>query len=67
VRWPKRPRATKESTPAKPFRVSSDKLPAAPQVVTIIHRLNGLKMFRLLLRSQQQLPISCRISSLLSV
>lgn len=26
----------------------------APQVVTIIHRLNGLKMFRLLLRSEQQ-------------
>lgn len=26
----------------------------APQVVTIVHRLNGLKMFRSLLRSQQQ-------------
>lgn len=26
----------------------------APQVVTIVHRLNGLKMFRMLLRSQQQ-------------
>ena len=26
---------------------------AAPQVVTIIHRLNGLKMFRLLLRAEQ--------------
>ena len=32
----------------------SPKAPAAPQVVTIIHRLNGLKMFRLLLRSEQQ-------------
>ena len=32
---------------------SPKKLPAAPQVVTIIHRLNGLKMFRLLLRSEQ--------------
>lgn len=29
------------------------KPPTAPQVVTIIHRLNGLKMFRLLLRSEQ--------------
>src|SRR5215218_11424407 len=28
--------------------------PRAPQVVTIIHRLNGLKMFRLLMRSEQQ-------------
>lgn len=27
---------------------------SAPQVVTIVHRLNGLKMFRLLLRSEQQ-------------
>jgi serine protease Do len=26
----------------------------APQVVTVLHRLNGLKMFRLLLRNQQQ-------------
>src|SRR6266850_3637473 len=26
----------------------------APQVVTILHRLNGLKVFRLLLRSSQQ-------------
>ena len=32
---------------------TGDKAPA-PQVVTIIHRLNGLKMFRLLARSQQQ-------------
>ena len=31
-----------------------DKLPAAPQVVTIVHRLNGLKMFRLFARSQEQ-------------
>jgi serine protease Do len=26
----------------------------APQVVTVVHRLNGLKMFRLLLRNQQE-------------
>ena len=43
---PKRP------APA-PKAVGPDKPPAAPQVVTIIHRLNGLKMFRLLLRSEQ--------------
>jgi S1-C subfamily serine protease len=29
--------------------------PFAPQVVTVLHRLNGLKMFRLLLRSGEQL------------
>lgn len=41
---------------APPSRVSNrvDKKMAAPQVVTIVHRLNGLKMFRLLLRSEQQ-------------
>src|SRR5678816_729809 len=38
-------------TPAPPPK--APKPPAAPQVVTIIHRLNGLKMFRLLLRSEQ--------------
>jgi len=53
----------KKAPPAKPFRVSSDKLPAAPQVVTIIHRLNGLKMFRLLLRSQQQLQSVAAVES----
>jgi S1-C subfamily serine protease len=37
--------------PAAPPKASS--APSAPQVVTIIHRLNGLKMFRLLLRSEQ--------------
>jgi len=42
--------------PAPPLRVgrTGDKLPAAPQVVTIVHRLNGLKMFRLLARSEEQ-------------
>src|SRR5215208_7539300 len=42
--------------PAPPVRAGrvGDKLPAAPQVVTIVHRLNGLKMFRLLARSQEQ-------------
>ena len=40
--------------PAPPVKASAGKLPAAPQVVTIIHRINGLKMFRLLLRSEQQ-------------
>ena len=42
--------------PAPPLRANrnADKLPAAPQVVTIVHRLNGLKMFRLLARSEEQ-------------
>lgn len=42
---------TPAPSPAPPPK--APKAPAAPQVVTIIHRLNGLKMFRLLLRSEQ--------------
>ena len=41
---PKKPAPQVRVTQARP----------APQVVTIVHRLNGLKMFRSLLRSQQQ-------------
>lgn len=46
--------------PASPPK-AADKVRRAPQVVTIVHRLNGLKMFRLLLRSQEQMQ---NISSL---
>ncbi|HEX5890846.1 MAG TPA: PDZ domain-containing protein [Pyrinomonadaceae bacterium] len=35
----------------------------APQVVTIVHRLNGLKMFRMLLRSQQQVQAVTNLES----
>lgn len=45
---------------AAPVRVGSrtGEKPAAPQVVTIVHRLNGLKMFRLLLRSERAQTIA---------
>ncbi|HEV8369723.1 MAG TPA: PDZ domain-containing protein [Pyrinomonadaceae bacterium] len=33
---------------------SSETHTTAPQVVTIVHRINGIKMFRLLLRSEEQ-------------
>ena len=36
------------------------KLPA-PQVVTIVHRLNGLKMFRMLARSEEQVEAIARL------
>jgi S1-C subfamily serine protease len=35
--------------------------PAAPQVVTILHSLNGLKVFRLLLRSQEQVEAIAKL------
>jgi S1-C subfamily serine protease len=47
------------STP--PPRVETKK--TAPQVVTIVHRLNGLKMFRLLLRSQLEAQTVASLNS----
>ena len=41
----------KAPSPVKASR--AEKVPSPPQVVTIVHRLNGLKMFRLLLREEQ--------------
>jgi S1-C subfamily serine protease len=43
------------------------KKPSAPQVVTIVHRLNGLKMFRLLSRSQQQVQAIAGLNSAFSL
>lgn len=49
------PQSRKTSVPAHANAVLVENGPAAPQVVTILHRLNGLKVFRLLLRSKEQL------------
>ncbi|HEX5874615.1 MAG TPA: PDZ domain-containing protein [Pyrinomonadaceae bacterium] len=58
------PQAPKKSPPAPADKAASvDKLPRAPQVVTIVHRLNGLKMFRLLLRSQEQVQAIAELDS----
>src|SRR5437867_1512411 len=52
---PSVPEPRKTSTPTRSSRVIVENGPVAPQVVTILHRLNGLKVFRLLLRSNGQL------------
>jgi S1-C subfamily serine protease len=49
--------------PIRAGRPSADKLRTAPQVVTIIHRLNGLKMVRLLLRSEEQVQAIASLDS----
>ena len=55
-------------TPApSPKKAAPPKAPSAPQVVTIIHRLNGLKMFRLLLRSEQQVEAIENVGSAFSL
>src|SRR5215467_5123487 len=47
----KKPPASPKAAAAAPVQPR----PSAPQVVTVVHRLNGLKVFRLILRSQDQL------------
>lgn len=49
---PPEPRKTTVSTRVNPVIVQGGS--TAPQVVTILHRLNGLKVFRLLLRSPEE-------------
>jgi S1-C subfamily serine protease len=51
-------------TPRRPVSApKAGKVRRAPQVVTIVHRLNGLKMFRLLLRSQEQMQTISSLES----
>jgi S1-C subfamily serine protease len=58
VQEPRRPIA---STRVNPVIVGSGT--ASPQVVTILHRLNGLKVFRLLLRSGQHVNAIAEIDN----
>ena len=51
---PRRPEPRKTTSTIRVNPVIVENEPDAPQVVTILHRLNGLKVFRLLLRSSQQ-------------
>src|SRR5688572_15193692 len=44
-----------QNQPRRPATTpAADRKSSAPQVVTVVHRLNGLKMVRLLLRNQQE-------------
>lgn len=52
VAVPRRPE-TQKTKPAHPVQAESTE--SAPQVVTILHRLNGLKVIRLLLRGNEEL------------
>ena len=55
---------TPAPSPKKPVpQVHVTQKRPAPQVVTIVHRLNGLKMFRMLLRSQQQVQAVTNLES----
>lgn len=58
---PSSPPQRRSAPPAK--IVDAEKARRAPQVVTIVHRLNGLKMFRLLLRSQEQVQAISSLDS----
>lgn len=58
---PAPPKSGRASVGARSGPVIVETRPTAPQVVTILHRLNGLKMFRLLLRSSQELRAVTRL------
>lgn len=55
------PKPRKATTPAASVPVIVENRPSAPQVVTILHRLTGLKMFRLLLRSSEDIGAIARL------
>ena len=58
----------KKAAPPSPVSARpANKKQNAPQVVTIVHRLNGLKMFRLLLRTEQHLQTVDRLDSSFSL
>jgi len=61
------PKPQGEPSPARPPIVPEPRKPTAPQVVTIVHRLNGLKMFRLLLRSERQLEAIANLDETFSL
>lgn len=54
-----KPGKTPAATIVRP--VILENKPAAPQVVTILHSLNGLKVFRLLIRSQEQVEAIAKL------
>lgn len=58
---PVTPKTRPASTGMRTGPVIVENRPTAPQVVTILHRLNGLKMFRLLLRSSDDLRAIARL------
>lgn len=60
---PSPPPPTKTTPPIKAGRIPNESLPTAPQVVTIVHRLNGLKVFRLLLRSEEEVQAIAGLGS----
>ena len=55
------PQPRKATTATAVSRVVVENKPAAPQVVTILHTLNGIKVFRLLVRSKEQVEVIAKL------
>ncbi len=58
---PAAPKSGQATTRVRSGPVIVENRLTAPQVVTILHRLNGLKMFRLIVRSSQELRAITRL------
>jgi S1-C subfamily serine protease len=64
---PATPKSGRASNPTRSVPVIVENRPGAPQVVTILHRLNGLKMFRLLLRNSKELRAIARLDDAFNI
>ncbi len=64
---PESPKPRKANGPMRSAPVIVDIQAGAPQVVTILHRLNGLKMFRLLRRSGAEIGAITRLDEAFSI
>lgn len=64
---PPTPPTPRKAAPPSPVDPRAETKNTAPQVVTIVHRLNGLKMFRLLMRSEQQVQAIASLDSAFSL
>ena len=61
------PKSGRASTAPRSGPVIVENRPGAPQVVTILHRLNGLKMFRLLLRSSKEVRAIAKLDDTFNI
>ena len=61
------PKGRKPTTTVRPGTVNVENRVTAPQVVTIVHRLNGIKMFRLILRSNKDVKAISKLNEAFNI
>ncbi|HET6891199.1 MAG TPA: PDZ domain-containing protein [Pyrinomonadaceae bacterium] len=61
------PKGRKPTTTVRPGTVKVENRVTAPQVVTIVHRLSGIKMFRLILRSNKDVKAISKLNEAFNI